>query len=163
MDSSHIPAFSVKFKKLHPDAIIPTRGTPTSAGFDLYALEDCTIHGGRGSVIVPTGISISMPVGTYGRIAMRSGLAVKQHLSVSAGVIDVDFKGAIGVITYCTLSTDQNRIFIGHSYTIKKGERFAQVVIEKCCYATGYEVFDDPADAADTSTTHAGFGSTGKF
>jgi len=88
----------VLFAKLHPDAIIPTRGTPVSAGFDLYALEDKLIVGGHGNILVPTGIAVKLPPNTYGRIAMRSGLALKQHLTVSAGVIDRDYVGPIGVL-----------------------------------------------------------------
>ena len=100
----------IQFKKLHADAIIPTRGTNNSAGFDLYALEDTIVIGGGGNVLVPTGIAVQLPEGTYGRIAMRSGLAVKQHLSVSAGVIDIDYTGGIGVVTYCTKLFDTNKI-----------------------------------------------------
>ena len=102
--------FDIQFQKLHEDAIIPTRGTQHSAGFDLYALEDTMIVGGGGNVIVPTGIAIQLPSGTYGRIAMRSGLAVKQHLSVTAGVIDIDYTGGVGVVVYCTKLFDTQKL-----------------------------------------------------
>ena len=100
----------IQFQKLHEDAIIPTRGTPYSAGFDLYALKDTIVVGGGGNVIVPTGIAIQLPPGTYGRIAMRSGLAVKQHLSVSAGVIDIDYTGEVGVVVFCTKLFDIQKL-----------------------------------------------------
>ncbi len=152
----------VQFKKLDPRAIIPTRATPDSAGFDLYALEDTEIktgggvtfmkddYEGTGSVIVPTGIAVKLPPGTYGRIAMRSGLAVRGHLAVSAGVVDRDYRGAIGVVTFMTRPGVMK---------IKAGERFAQLVIEKCSYATGVEVTEFTEDKMQS---HAGFGSTGK-
>jgi len=100
----------IQFKKLSEDAIIPTRGTTNSAGFDLYALEDTIIIGGGGNVLVPTGIAVQLPEGTYGRIAMRSGLAVRHHLSVSAGVIDLDYTGGLGVVVFCTKLFDTSKI-----------------------------------------------------
>lgn len=93
---------SVLFKKLDSGAVVPTRATKHSAGFDLYALEDTLIVGGAGNVLVRTGIAVELPLGTYGRIAMRSGLAKNQHLTVSAGVIDLDYTGEIGVLVSST-------------------------------------------------------------
>ncbi len=155
-------AHSVEFKKIEPDAIIPTRATPDSAGFDLYALKDTIVETGGGlgfmttgryqdcgSVIVPTGIAVKLPPGTYGRIAMRSGLAVKAHLAVSAGVIDRDYRGPIGVVTFMTRPG---------RFTIKAGERFAQLIIEQCSYAYATEVTEF---SADNMQAHGGFGSTG--
>lgn len=137
----------IQFKKLSETAIIPTRATPYSAGFDLYADEDVTIT--TGSHLVKTNIAVAIPPGHYGRIAMRSGLAVKKNLSVSAGVIDRDYRGGIGVVVYCTLSG-------GHK--IQKGERFAQLIIEACSYAHAIEVKE-----LDNLHTHVGFGSTGSM
>ncbi|QYB17395.1 deoxyuridine 5'-triphosphate nucleotidohydrolase [Pacmanvirus S19] len=142
---------TVKFKKLHDDAIIPARATEQSAGYDLYALQDTLVTGGEGSVIVPTGIAVQLLKGTYGRIAMRSGLSVKEHLAVSAGVIDLDYENKpIGVVTFCTK--------IGHSYLIKRGEKFAQLVPERVCYAKAEEV----SEMIPRYGEHAGYGSTGK-
>ncbi len=157
----------IQFKKLHADAIIPTRGTPYSAGFDLYALEDTYIVSGTGNVVVPTGIAVQLPSGTYGRIAMRSGLAVKQHLNVSAGVIDRDYTGPIGVIVFSNKIFDIVRIGeaeikqtpIAHSCVIKKGERFAQLIPERVSYVVNVEeVLEfDLRYVVD----HTGYGSTG--
>lgn len=195
----------VEFAKLHPDAIIPSRGTKMAVGFDLYALEDTLIVGGAGNVLVPTGVAVKLPPGTYGRIAMRSGLAVKQHLTVSAGVIDRDYAGPLGVVvsstklfdlknmeqlvskrcsgtfiepvratqcvfkdTLCTLdhgdtptlSTKSvaHPIMAPHAYLIKKGERFAQLIVEQVYYAPGKEVESITREEPE----HVGFGSTGK-
>ena len=139
----------MQFKKLHPAAIIPTRGTEHAAGFDLYALEETPIKGGEGNVLVPTGIAVQMPPGTYGRIAMRSGLAVREHLAVSAGVIDIDYTGPIGVVVFSTK--------IGGEFLIKRGERFAQLVPEMICCGAGREVEQFEV----TYGKHEGFGSTG--
>ncbi len=138
----------ISFRKLDPSAIIPTRATPHSAGLDLYALEDTLV--GATTVIVPTGVAVRLPPGTYGRIAMRSGLAVRHSLAVSAGVIDIDYEGAIGVVTH---STD------GSNYTIKKGDRFAQLIVEKCCYGNAIEVEEFPKEF---DSQHLGYGSSGR-
>lgn len=141
----------IKFRKLNDDAKIPTKGTNQSAGFDLYALEETKIVGGNGNYLVKTGVGCQLPYGTYGRIAMRSGLAVKQHLSVSAGVIDIDYEDKpLGVVVYCTKNN--------HEYTIKKGEKFAQLVVEKMSYNKAIEV----KSINKRFETHQGWGSTGK-
>jgi dUTP pyrophosphatase len=142
---------SVYFSRLHSDAIIPFRATPSSAGFDLFSVEDVTISGGQGNVLVSTGIALALPPGTYGRIAMRSGLAVREHLSVSAGVIDSDYRGEVKVVVYTTKAN--------HTYKISKGEKFAQLVVEKINLHPGTCVNELPKVYQE----HLGFGSTGKF
>lgn len=163
-DIQNIPYLSnfdtlVQFKKLHDDAIIPTRGTPHSIGFDLYAIEDVTIIGGAGHVLVKTGIAVQMPLGYFGKVEMRSGLAVKQHLAVGAGVIDIDFEGNIGVVVRCEKVIDvTSDVVKPHKYTIKKGEKFAQLVITSAFYGQHAEV----TNFAREYNTHAGWGSTDK-
>jgi len=87
----------VKVKKLDRQARIPTPGSAQAAGHDLYANESKTIPA-RGQEVVRTGISITAPRGTYGRIAPRSGMAVKHQIAVNAGVIDSDYTGEIKVV-----------------------------------------------------------------
>jgi len=145
----------VYFKRLHSDAIMPVRATPSSAGFDLFSTEDVLIYGGGGSVLVSTGIAVALPSGTYGRIAMRSGLSVRSHLAVSAGVIDSDYRGEIKVVVYTTKVNAPST----HICKISKGEKFAQLVVEKINLHSGIEVDELPK----TDTEHIGFGSTGKF
>lgn len=146
----------LKFCKLDKEAYIPIRSTPFSAGYDLYALEDATITPINGSTLVKTGVSVQIPEGYYGRVAMRSGLAVNEHLAVSAGVIDRDYAGPIGVVVYCTKLFNQNN-FPHHGYTIKKGQRFAQLLIEKI-----YEGQSVVVESDDRLSDHKGFGSTGQ-
>lgn len=145
-------ALKIQFKKLHPAAVVPKRATKDSAGFDLVATEDVTVFGGLGNVMVPTGLAIQMPPGHCGIIMMRSGLAVREHLAVSAGCIDRDYLSELKVIVFRTEPQS--------SYTIRAGERFAQILIKKISYADSIEV-EEFADSA--SESHAGFGSTGKF
>lgn len=54
----------------------------------------------KGRAVVPTDIQIALPPGTYGRVAPRSGLAVKHFLDVGAGVIDEDYRGNVGVVLF---------------------------------------------------------------
>src|SRR5882672_6970566 len=85
---------TLRFLKLHSDATLPTRGSAQSAGLDLYAIEDLELQQGD-RMAVRTGLAVAIPAGYYGRVAPRSGLAVKNGLDVLAGVIDSDYRGEI--------------------------------------------------------------------
>ena len=77
--------------KLHSSsAHLPTRGSDRAAGHDLYSAEASVVPA-RGKALVDTQISVTIPEGTYGRVAPRSGLAAKFSLHVGAGVIDPDY------------------------------------------------------------------------
>lgn len=128
------------------DAVKPVRMTKEAAGYDLFARAEVTVIGGQGTVVVPTGVTMKLhQPNSYAKIEMRSGLAIREHLAVSAGVIDRDYTGEIGVLVFCTK--------IGHQYTIKKGERFAQLVPILLAHDEGV--------AIGSSTRKGGFGSTG--
>ena len=77
-------------KKLSYDARLPTRGSDGAVGYDLYSSEAATVPCQAGRALVGTGIALSIPDGLYGRVAPRSGLAVKHCINVGAGVIDPD-------------------------------------------------------------------------
>lgn len=139
----------INVKKLSENAIIPTQGTSFAAGYDLYAAEDAVVVCGTRKLI-KTNISMEITPGYYGRIAPRSGLAYKNGIDVLAGVIDSDYRGDIGVILY---NTDKNIDF-----TVKKGDRIAQIIFEAYYTATLNNV-----DNLDNTLRQAGgFGSTGK-
>jgi len=106
----------VKVKKLDPQGKIPTRGSAQAAGDDLYTNESKTIPA-RGQEVVRTGISITPPRGTYGRIAPRSDMAVKHQIAVNAGVIDSNYTGEIKVV----LANMGNQ-----DYPVKNGDRIHQ-------------------------------------
>lgn len=135
-------------KKYFPEAKLPIRATPGSAGYDLAASDDKTIPPG-GRDLVATGISIKVPEGTYGRIAPRSGLAVRNGIQVGAGVIDSDYTGEIKVVLF---NSDPN-----NSFVIKAGDRIAQLVLEKIECPEVEEV----SDLNNTYRGDGGFGSTG--
>lgn len=118
--SSSTPTFS----KLHEDAIVPSRATPESIGLDLHSIESYVVFPGQ-RVVVSTGISVTIPkeCGAYGRIAPRSGLAVKHGLDVGAGVIDPGETTEIRVVLF---NHDDHRPFV-----IRPGYRIAQLIFER--------------------------------
>ena len=132
---------------LTPVATMPTRVTDGAAGYDLYALEDAVINFFQ-FILVSTGVSMAIPAGHYGRVAPRSGIAVKHGVMVGAGVIDSDYRGEIKV----ALAT------LNGVYEIKAGDRIAQVIIE--LVVTPEMVQVDSLD--DSERGCGGFGSTGK-
>ncbi|KAI8611930.1 dUTPase-like protein [Chytriomyces sp. MP71] len=140
-------AVTLQVKLLSEKAKLPARGSVGAAGYDLFAAKDCTIPS-NGRAIVPTDISIAVPHGTYGRVAPRSGLAVKHFLDVGAGVIDADYRGPVGVVMFNFGSAD---------FEVKEGDRIAQLILEKIETAQIEQV--DELDA--TVRGAGGFGSTG--
>jgi len=109
--------------KLHPEAVIPSRGSSGAVGYDLYSVINTMIPP-QTRATIPTGVMIKIPPGHYGRIAPRSGYAHKDGIDVLAGVIDPDYQGEVRVIL---LNTSKDTPF-----EISKGQRIAQLVLEKC-------------------------------
>lgn len=135
LDTIHTSmAASVSFLKLRPDAIIPSKATPGSIGLDLHSVEPYVILPGQ-RVVVSTGLQVLLPDGVYGRIAPRSGLAVKHGLNVGAGVVDPDYTGEIRVVLF---NHDEHTPFI-----IRPGYRIAQLILERALDVTSVnEVFE---------------------
>ena len=136
-------------KSSHP---LPSYETSGSAGMDIRAnLDEPIVLQSLERTAVPTGLFIELPVGFEAQIRPRSGMALKQGLSVpnSPGTIDSDYRGEIKVIVI-NLSKDP--------IEIKDGDRIAQMVIAK------YETISwNTVDALnDTERGEGGFGSTGK-
>jgi len=135
-------------RKLTDNAYLPTRGTQQSAGYDLYAAYACSVPA-HGKLLVKTDIAISVPIGTYGRVSPRSSLALNHHIDVGAGVIDADYRGPVGVVLFNHGATP---------FDIKRGDRIAQLIIEKIMTPNVLEV----NDLDDTDRGSGGFGSTGQ-
>jgi dUTP pyrophosphatase len=138
--------------KLNDRSIIPTKGTPNSAGYDLHSIDEYIIPPWD-RTIIKTGLQIRTPVGYYGRIASRSGLSVKKNLEVGAGVIDHDYQGEVCVIL---------RNFSNEPAEIKMGERCAQIILEP--YANvDVKKLNEPLNIVFDNTVRnsGGFGSTG--
>lgn len=135
-------------QKLSNRAIVPTRATMLAAGYDIYSACDRVVPA-RGKVLVDTDIAIAVPIGTYGRIAPRSGLALKASIDVGAGVIDADYRGQVKVLLFNHGDDD---------FEIKYGDRIAQLVLEKICTPDVIVV----ESLEETTRGAGGFGSTGK-
>ncbi|MDQ3018789.1 MAG: dUTP diphosphatase [bacterium] len=135
------------FKKLHDEALLPTRGSRQAAGLDLYAVEGVIVPA-NGFKSVGTGIAAAIPDGFYGRIAPRSGLAAKHGIDTLAGVIDSDYRGEL----ICVLSN-----LSGSDYEILAGDKIAQFVIESIIMPE--PVWVDSLE--ETGRGQGGFGSTG--
>ena len=137
----------LRFKKLSKNATTPVRGSPCSAGLDLFSAESKIIEP-HDRARIKTDIAIKLPPGTYGRIAPRSGLAANHFIGIGGGIIDPDFIGGIE----CILFNHQNSPF-----QVTKGMRISQLIIEKISYPELLEV-----DALEeTERGDKGFGSSG--
>ncbi len=143
---------NVKVKKLHPNAVLPTYGSPEAAGADLYAcLEEAVIIGPGETFFVPTGIALEVPKGCAGLVYARSSMGAKRGLAPAnkVGVIDSDYRGEIRVV------------LLNHSkqpQTVEPGERVAQFIITPVLQP----VYEEAQELSDTTRGAGGFGSTGK-
>jgi dUTP pyrophosphatase len=143
----HIP-----ITRLDPDAVLPGQAHDDDAGYDLCANEGAVLAPRGGRALVPTGLAIAIPSGCGGFVLPRSGLALKHGVTVlnAPGLIDPQYRGELKVLL---VNTDPEA-----AYEIHRGDRIAQLVIEKVEYVEWREL-----DALDTTTRDAfGFGSTGR-
>ncbi len=144
----------VKIKTLphYVGPLLPEYGSEFAAGFDLQAaILDIVISVEPGErVVIPTGITLEVPIGYELQIRGRSGLALKHGISITHGVgtIDSDYRGEIKVL----LINHGNETF-----SFKRGDRIAQAVLSK------YEKiqWEEVDELTDTSRGLGGFGSTG--
>ncbi|KAJ7095100.1 dUTPase-like protein [Mycena belliarum] len=146
-ESTLAPVSNLLVKRLSEKARLPTRGSPLSAGYDLYSAEKKIIPA-RGKALVDTQISIAVPAGTYGRVAPRSGLASKFMIDTGAGVIDADYRGVVFVLLFNLSDKD---------FQVEEGDRVAQLIIERIHTPEVLEV----EDLDETLRGAGGFGSTG--
>ena len=142
----------VKVQKLTEGARLPVYGSSQAAGADLCAClgnQSLIIEPNRWAM-VPTGISIALPVGFEAQVRPRSGLAAKKGVTVlnAPGTVDSDYRGEVKVI------------LINHSeepFVIKDGDRIAQMVIARHDTAS----FEVVTSLDETERGTGGFGSTG--
>lgn len=141
----------IKFKKVGINAKVPTRGSASAAGYDLYAdTEENLIILPHETVLIGTGLAIELPEGTFGAIYARSGLASKKGLRPAncVGVIDSDYRGEVKV----ALHNDSEE-----AQEIDAGERIAQLILQEYIPMTFVEV----EELSDAERGENGFGSTG--
>jgi dUTP pyrophosphatase len=139
-------------RRLHPQAALPCRMTPESAGMDLSAcLTDGPIHlapGGR--ALVPTGLAMALPPGLEAQVRPRSGLALRHGVTVlnAPGTIDSDYRGEVSVLL---VNHGDDVVVVAH------GDRIAQMVVATVCVLPVEEV----DELAATQRGDGGYGSTG--
>jgi dUTP pyrophosphatase len=133
------------------DLQLPDYATAAAAGADLLAAIDQDIElGPLERRVVPTGISIALPVGFEAQVRPRSGLAAKHGVTVAnaPGTIDADYRGEVGVI------------LINHGrarFDVRPGMKIAQLIVAPCLTVD----VEETVDLADSSRGMGGFGSTG--
>lgn len=137
----------ILYKKLHPDARVPTYAHIGDAGADVYACENITIAGGA-RALVSTGIAVAIPVGYVGLLWDKSGVATGYGVKTLGGVIDAGYRGEIKVGLHNLGVAD---------FEIKKGQKIAQLLLQHIAHAE----FTEVVDFEPTSRGEAGFGSTG--
>lgn len=137
--------------RLDPDLPIPGYAHAGDAGVDLYARHDAVVTAGGGRLLMPTGISIAIPVGWCGLVMPRSGLALRHGIGIvnAPGLIDAAYRGEIKVVLINTDPSDD--------YVIHRGDRIAQLVIQRVA-EVAWRLVDD-LDGVDRG---GGFGHSGR-
>jgi dUTP pyrophosphatase len=150
------PLPTIRFCRIDPkagaDIPLPRYMTPQAAGMDLHAAVTQDLIVEPGDIrLIPTGLMMAIPSGYEAQIRPRSGLAVKHGIGLinSPGTIDADYRGEVQVAV----------INLGkHAYTIRRGDRIAQMVIHRV-YQAGLE---EASFLDETIRNAGGFGHTGK-
>jgi dUTP pyrophosphatase len=137
--------------RLDQDLPLPSYARAGDAGLDLLAREDALVPASGGRALVPTGIAVAIPEGYAGFVLPRSGLAVRHGISVvnAPGLIDAGYREEVKVVL---LNTDP-----GQDHQVRRGDRIAQLVIQKVELALPVEVAELEGDDRG-----GGFGHTGR-
>jgi dUTP pyrophosphatase len=154
MNAESLP--TIRFSRIDPaanaDIPLPRYMTPQAAGMDLHAAVTQDLIVEPGDIrLIPTGLMMAIPNGYEAQIRPRSGLAVKHGIGLinSPGTIDADYRGEVQVAL----------INLGrHPYTVRRGDRIAQMIIHRV-YQAGLE---EVGFLDETSRNAGGFGHTGK-
>jgi dUTP diphosphatase len=141
----------IRVKRLDPELALPRQQHADDAGYDLYAREAVELQPGGGRALVPTGLAIAIPSGYAGFVLPRSGLALRSGVTClnTPGLIDPLYRGELKVLL---VNTDQ-----AEAYTVERGDRVAQLVVQRVEAVEWIEV--DELDNTERDTF--GFGSTG--
>lgn len=140
---------TLRFKRIHPEAVLPAYAHPSDAGMDVRSVEDLVIPAG-GRALVPTGLVAIIPPMYEIQVRPRSGLALKHGVTVlnTPGTIDSGYRGEIGVIL---------ANFGDKDFPVAKGDKVAQLV-----FAPVVQPEIEETDTIDETDRGAGgFGSTG--
>jgi len=142
--------YTIRFERIHPQAVLPRYAHPGDAGMDLTAVETVVLQPGE-SALIKTGLKMELPENTEAQVRPRSGLALKNAVTVlnTPGTVDQGYRGEIGVI------------LINHgktAFTVEPGMRIAQMVIAPVVRG----VITEGPVSEDSLRGEGGFGSTGK-
>ena len=140
---------TLRFRKIHPDAVLPSYAHPSDAGMDVRSVEDLTIAPGK-RALVHTGLVMLLPPMYEAQVRPRSGLSLKSGVTVlnTPGTIDSGYRGEVGVILANFGEAD---------FQVKKGDKIAQIVIVP---VTQPEIVET-TEVDETDRGSGGFGSTG--
>jgi dUTP pyrophosphatase len=150
--SDYHPKRDLPYEVIHEDAVEPTYAYPSDSGFDLHSTEDVEI-GPFGRVLVPTGLKFDIPDGTEIQVRPKSGLAIKQGLTVlnTPGTVDSGYNGEVKVIIFNSTNS---------KIKIQKGMKIAQAVL--CPVINGKWVnLVKVSSVEEKDRGDNGFGSTG--
>jgi dUTP pyrophosphatase len=138
-------------RRLDPGLDLPDRPFDSDAGLDLRARTDVTVSSVTSPVAVPTGVAVALPDGYVGYVCSRSGLARDRGIAVlnAPGIIDAGYRGEIVVVMYSLRPV---------AYTLRRGSRVAQLVVQQVAPLDVREVEELPRSAR---ASH-GFGASGE-
>jgi dUTP pyrophosphatase len=141
----------VPIVRLDPELPLPAYAHEGDAGLDLHARDDAVLRPGGGRALVPTGISIAIPIGYAGFVLPRSGLALRNGISVvnAPGLIDAAYRGEVKVVL---VNTDPEE-----PYEVHRGDRIAQLVIQAVTHVEWHVT--DTLEGIDRG---GGFGHSGR-
>lgn len=141
---------NVHIKLLDPELPAPAYAKPGDAGADLRSRIDFELEPGE-RALVPTGVAIALPEGYVGLVHPRSGLATKNGITIvnAPGTVDSGYRGELMVTL---LNTDKTK-----SFHVQRGDRIAQLIIQKYEHAT-FTIVDE---LDQTERGSSGFGSSG--
>lgn len=135
---------------VHEDAQMPLQMSKESAGYDLASIEDVVVPP-NSRTLIRVGLKMFIPLGYYGSIASRSGLASNHFVFTAAGIIDSDYRGEIKILLFN---------FSNVPYQVKKGDHIAQIIYKQ--HVSPQLIKCDPDELPESERGEGGFGSTQK-
>jgi dUTP pyrophosphatase len=163
----------VKVKKIHPDAILPTKERRGDSGYDLYTLEDVVVPIGMKRKL-RTGLAFEIPFGMEGQVRPRSGISADTQLDVKIGTIDSPYRGELMVTVHntslfeldyhpfevdiTTMKGHKNEELKHGKYLIPAGTKIAQIVFQK---VPEIELRETMEELSETDRGSDGYGSSG--
>ena len=141
-------AIELPYVKLLPTACAPTCAMPKWIGLDLYSPTSVLVPA-HDKLLINMGIAFQIPMGYYGWMVPRSGLALHHHIHVGAGVVDPNYTGPVQVLLLN---------FSHQNHAIEVNNHIAQLILERIAYPILCEVWQIPPTEHGTQ----GFGSTGQ-